>query len=34
LLLRWNLDVGVPISGNALPEIVRLIETLQQEGKL
>ena len=33
-IVKWNLDRGVPISGWAPPKLVKLIERLDEEGRL
>jgi len=34
LVLKWNLDAGVPMKGKATARIVRLILELEREGAL
>ena len=34
LVLKWNLDAGVPMKGKATARLVRLIVELEKEGAL
>ena len=34
LVLKWNLDAGVPMEGKATARLVRLIVELEKEGAL